>query len=70
MKLSDYVFQFLRERGVDTVFYLPGGGCMHLLDSLGKADIHSVSLLHEPVSYTHLIKCGYYLPKAYEGYDL
>lgn len=47
MKLSDYVFRFLREQGVDTVFYLPGGGCMHLLDSLGKADINSVSLLHE-----------------------
>jgi acetolactate synthase-1/2/3 large subunit len=47
MKLSDYVFEFLRERGIDTVFYLPGGGCMHLLDSLGNADINAVSLLHE-----------------------
>ena len=51
MKVSDYVFSFLREKGVATVFYLPGGGCMHLLDSLGKCrdadSINAVSLLHE-----------------------
>ncbi|GHT02745.1 acetolactate synthase [Planctomycetales bacterium] len=48
MKLSDYVFSFLAARGVDTVFYLPGGGCMHLLDSLGSnRDLNAVSLLHE-----------------------
>jgi acetolactate synthase-1/2/3 large subunit len=51
MKLSDYIFNFLRERGIDTVFYLPGGGCMHLLDSLGtcndRGEIHAISMLHE-----------------------
>jgi acetolactate synthase-1/2/3 large subunit len=48
MKLSDYVFEFLRKRGIGTVFYLPGGGCMHLLDSLGaNTSINAVSLLHE-----------------------
>ena len=48
MKLSDYVFKFLNERGINTVFYLPGGGCMHLLDSLGvNKGINAVSLLHE-----------------------
>lgn len=51
MKLSDYVFEFLRERGVVTVFFLPGGGCMHLLDSLGKYNddgkMNAVSMLHE-----------------------
>lgn len=48
IKLSDYVFSYLKEKGVDTVFYLPGGGCMHLLDSLGANEsIKSVSLLHE-----------------------
>ncbi|MDR0379660.1 MAG: thiamine pyrophosphate-binding protein [Candidatus Accumulibacter sp.] len=48
MKVSDYVFSFLAERGIDTVFHLPGGGAMHLVDSLGRSDsISAVSLLHE-----------------------
>jgi acetolactate synthase-1/2/3 large subunit len=48
MKLSDYVFDFLNKKGIKTVFYLPGGGCMHLLDSLGADNnINAVSLLHE-----------------------
>jgi acetolactate synthase-1/2/3 large subunit len=49
LKVSDYVFSFLSERGINTVFYLPGGGCMHLVDSLGRYsnNIKSVSLLHE-----------------------
>jgi len=48
MKVSDYVFSFLRDKGIDIVFYLPGGGCMHLLDSLGRnRGIKTVSLLHE-----------------------
>src|SRR5205814_4975722 len=36
MKLSDYVIDFLVEHGVKHVFMLPGGGAMHLNDSLGK----------------------------------
>jgi acetolactate synthase-1/2/3 large subunit len=48
VKVSDYIFNFLMEHGIKTIFYLPGGGCMHLLDSLGTvADIKAVSLLHE-----------------------
>ena len=48
MKLSDYVFDFLSKKGINTVFFLPGGGCMHLLDSLGSNQyINAVSLLHE-----------------------
>jgi len=48
MKLSDYVFRFLAERGVRHVFMLPGGGAMHLNDSLGANDsIGYTSLLHE-----------------------
>ena len=30
IKLSDYVFQFLQEKGVQYAFMLPGGGAMHL----------------------------------------
>ncbi len=36
MKLSDYVAGFLVENGVDHFFTLSGGGCMHLLDSMGN----------------------------------
>ncbi|MBP2630525.1 MAG: thiamine pyrophosphate enzyme binding domain protein [Firmicutes bacterium] len=48
MKLSDYVMQFLADKGVKNVFMLPGGGCMHLADSLGKnKDLEYVCCLHE-----------------------
>jgi len=46
MKLSDYVIQRVAEQ-VDTVFFVPGGGCMHLVDSLGLSGLHAVSMLHE-----------------------
>jgi acetolactate synthase-1/2/3 large subunit len=47
-KLSDYVFRFLAGKGVKQVFMLPGGGAMHLDDSLGRcADIHYTCFLHE-----------------------
>lgn len=48
MKLSDYVIEFLTSKGVSNIFYLPGGGCMHLLDSLGRCEqIDKVLMLHE-----------------------
>ena len=36
MKLSDYVWKYIEELGVRHVFMFPGGGAMHLVDSLGK----------------------------------
>lgn len=36
IKLSDYVMEFIANEGVKDVFLLSGGGCMHLVDSLGK----------------------------------
>lgn len=36
MKVSDLVFNFIADKGIDTVFTVSGGGCMHLTDSLGK----------------------------------
>jgi acetolactate synthase I/II/III large subunit len=36
IKLSDYVMNFVSSLGVKHVFLLPGGGCMHLVDSLGR----------------------------------
>lgn len=48
MKVSDYVMRFLAEKGIRHVFFLPGGGCMHLTDSLGRSEnIEGISLLHE-----------------------
>ena len=47
MKLSDYVFRYLEQKGVRDVFMLSGGGCMHLVDSLGRSGINYVCCLHE-----------------------
>ncbi|MFC1957451.1 thiamine pyrophosphate-binding protein [Chloroflexota bacterium] len=47
-KLSDYVFSFLSNLGVRHVFMLPGGGAMHLVDSLGRSPkISFICNLHE-----------------------
>ncbi|WP_294502342.1 thiamine pyrophosphate-binding protein [uncultured Victivallis sp.] len=48
-KVSDYIFRYLAEHtGVRHVFMLPGGGCMHLVDSLGKQPgLEFVCNLHE-----------------------
>jgi acetolactate synthase I/II/III large subunit len=51
IKLSDYVVQFIEGLGVDHIFLLSGGGCMHLLDSVGKSKkINYVCNLHEQAS--------------------
>ena len=38
MKVSDIVVKFLESIGVSHVFTISGGGCIHLTDSLGKAE--------------------------------
>ncbi len=48
MKLSDYVIDFLARLGVKHVFFLSGGGAMHLNDSLGRHEmLIPVCMLHE-----------------------
>lgn len=48
MKLSDYVWDYIEKLGVRHVFMFPGGGAMHLVDSLGKnGKLEYVTLLHE-----------------------
>src|SRR5680860_560416 len=48
IKLSDYIYKFIAGQGVKHVFVLPGGGCMHLVDSLGRnKQLSYVSCLHE-----------------------
>ncbi len=51
MKLSDYVVQYLESIGIRHVFMVPGGGAMHLNDSLGQSRaINWVCNLHEQAS--------------------
>lgn len=48
IKLSNYIIKFLENQGVKEVFMLPGGGWMHLLDSLGRASkLNYTCMLHE-----------------------
>lgn len=48
IKVSDYVIKRLEETGASHMFLLPGGGAMHLNDSLGKSEkIQYVVCLHE-----------------------
>lgn len=50
IKLSDYVINFIENEGVKDIFMLPGGGCIHLVDSLGKSNINFICNLHEQAS--------------------
>lgn len=48
MKVSDYVVAKLYEAGVDKVFFVSGGGAMHLNNSLGSNSmVEGVCMLHE-----------------------
>ena len=48
IKLSDYVYKYIASLKVDHVFVLSGGGCMHLVDSLGRnKKLTYISCLHE-----------------------
>jgi acetolactate synthase-1/2/3 large subunit len=48
IKLSDYVIRYLEQIGSKHMFMLPGGGAMHLNDSLGNSKkIQYVVCLHE-----------------------
>ncbi len=51
MKLSDYVFRVVADTGVKHVFLVPGGGAMHLNDSLSRCSgVDFVCNLHEQAS--------------------
>jgi acetolactate synthase-1/2/3 large subunit len=48
VKLSDYIFEAIADAGVKHVFFLPGGGAMHLVDSLGSCSrLQPIVMLHE-----------------------
>lgn len=51
VKLSDYIARYLADIGVEHVFAVPGGGAMHLNDSIGHvAGLQCVYNLHEQAS--------------------
>lgn len=47
IKFSDYVFKYLSQKGIDTVFTVSGGAAAHLLDSLGKSNLKYICNNHE-----------------------
>jgi len=48
IKLSDYVMEQIADAGVKHVFMLPGGGAMHLDDSLGRCErLEYICNMHE-----------------------
>lgn len=48
MKVSEYIIRFLEKKHTKDIFYLPGGGCMHLLDSMFQSkQLKGTCLLHE-----------------------
>ena len=48
LKVSDYIMNFLVSKGVSMVFMLPGGGSIHLVDSLGRCKkLEYTCFLHE-----------------------
>ena len=59
LRVADYIFEFLRDRGVRHVFLVTGGGAMHLNDALAKCEGLS------PVCCHHEQACAI----AAEGYS-
>ncbi|MCX6727152.1 MAG: thiamine pyrophosphate-binding protein [Candidatus Shapirobacteria bacterium] len=48
IKLSEYVVKFLEKNKVGDIFMLSGGGCMHLVDSVGRSKkISAICCHHE-----------------------
>ncbi|MGU3537381.1 thiamine pyrophosphate-binding protein [Methylobacterium sp. A54F] len=48
MKVADYIFAFLRDQGARSVFFVSGGGNMHLVDALARCTgVQAVPMHHE-----------------------
>ncbi|WNF45512.1 thiamine pyrophosphate-binding protein [Pseudomonas sp. SG20056] len=48
MRVADYIFEFIANQGIGHVFFLPGGGAMHLNNALLRQPrLSAVSMLHE-----------------------
>jgi acetolactate synthase-1/2/3 large subunit len=47
IKVSDYIFDFLKSKGVDTIFSVSGGAAAHLLNSARSRDFTFICNYHE-----------------------
>jgi acetolactate synthase I/II/III large subunit len=47
IKVSDFVIDFLYKKGIKQIYTVSGGGCMHLIDSVGKSDMDYLCTHHE-----------------------
>ena len=48
MCVADYILETIAQLGVKDMFFLPGGGAMHLNNALFRnKDIRAISMLHE-----------------------
>lgn len=48
MRVADFIFEFIANQGIGHVFFLPGGGAMHLNNALFRQSrLTAVSMLHE-----------------------
>ena len=48
MKVADYIFNFLSDKGVDSVFMVSGGQAMFLVDAVQKNEkINAICTHHE-----------------------
>jgi acetolactate synthase-1/2/3 large subunit len=49
-RVSDYIVEFLEQKGIKNIFTLSGGFCLPLVDSVSKSSIEYVCNLHEQAS--------------------
>ena len=47
MKVSDYIFDFLSKKGLDTIFSVSGGAAAHLLNTVTNTDFTHICNYHE-----------------------
>jgi acetolactate synthase I/II/III large subunit len=56
MRTSDKIFEIIKQY-VDTIFFLPGGGAMYLVDAMSKSGLTYITALHEQGA--GFMACGY-----------
>jgi acetolactate synthase I/II/III large subunit len=47
MKVSDYIFNYLNKKGLDTIFTVTGGAAAHLLDTVTRTNFKYICNYHE-----------------------
>jgi acetolactate synthase-1/2/3 large subunit len=47
IKVSDYIFDFLKSKGIDTIFSVSGGAAAHLLNSVKEKEFKYICNYHE-----------------------